>query len=283
MSEVDYNIRTATISDRSRLATLIHFGSHIHQHLDWKSPIEWIGNKPYPLVELNGELLAALACPPELPGFTWIRLFVISNKLNLSRAWRLLWGASIDEFIEIGVSGVAALSLQSWFNEILESSGFRHNDSVIVLISDSSVTLPLPNRKNITIRPMVLEDLTVVVKIDNSAFSLEWRNSPDSLDLAFQQSSIATVAEMDGEIVGYQYSSSSTIGGHLARLAVKPDYQGKGIGYFLVHDVITEFRRLGVKHLTVNTQLSNQSSLALYTRAGFKTTGESYKVYQYIL
>jgi ribosomal protein S18 acetylase RimI-like enzyme len=283
MNVVDYNIRTATISDRSRLANLIHFGSYIHQHLDWKSPLDWIDSKPYPLLELNGELLAALACPPELPDFTWIRLFTISHKLTSSQAWRLLWDAALDELSETGVIGVAALSLQGWFNEILESSGFHHTDSVIVLMSDTSASLPLLNQMDITIRPMVLEDLSVVAKIDNSAFSLEWRNSTYSLDLAFQQSSIATVAEMDGEIVGYQYSTSSTIGGHLARLAVNPDYQGKGIGYFLVHDVIAEFRRMGVKHITVNTQQSNQSSLALYERAGFKTTGESYKVYQYNL
>src|SRR5512139_3623093 len=105
MSEVDYSIRTALISDRSRLANLIHFGSHIHQHLDWKSPLDWIGSKPYPLVELNGGLLAALACPPELPDFTWIRLFAVSNNIPSSQAWELLWGAVIDELTETGVIG----------------------------------------------------------------------------------------------------------------------------------------------------------------------------------
>ena len=39
---------------------------------------------------------------------------------------------------------------------------------------------------------------------------------------------------MGDEIVGYQYSTSSSMGGHLARLAVKKSMQGKGIGYLLV-------------------------------------------------
>jgi [ribosomal protein S18]-alanine N-acetyltransferase len=281
MSEVDYNIRTALISDRSRLANLIHFGSHIHQHLDWKSPLDWIGSRPYPIIELNAGLVAALACPPELPDFTWIRLFAISNHISSSQAWRLLWGAALTELTEAGVIGTAALSLQGWFNDILETSDFRHTDNVIVLMSDNMVSIPLPNQVDISIRPMGLEDLPIVAKIDNSAFSLEWANSIHSLELAFQQSSFTSVAEMDGEIVGYQFSTISTIGGHLARLAVKTDYQGKGIGYCLVYDVLTDFRRRGVLHITVNTQQSNQSSIALYARAGFKTTGESYRVYQY--
>jgi ribosomal protein S18 acetylase RimI-like enzyme len=149
-------------------------------------------------------------------------------------------------------------------------------------MTDNMGCIPLPNRLDLIIRPMGFEDIADVAKIDNSAFSLEWANSIYSLELAFQQSSISSVAEMDGIIVGYQYSTSSTIGGHLARLAVKTDYQGKGIGYCLVHDVLTEFRRKGVLHVTVNTQQSNQSSISLYARAGFKKTGESYRVYQYI-
>jgi ribosomal protein S18 acetylase RimI-like enzyme len=281
MLEVDYNIRTALNSDRSRLANLIHFGSHIHQHLDWKSPLDWIGSKPYPLLERNGGLLAAFACPPELPNFTWIRLLAISNNISLLQAWRLLWDAAIDELSETGVIGVAALSLQGWFNEILEISEFHHTDNVIVFMSDNMESIPRPKRVDILIRPMVLDDLPVVAKIDNTAFTLEWANSIYSLELAFQQSSITSVAEMDGEIVGYQFSTSSTIGGHLARLAVKIDFQGQGIGYCLVHDVLNEFRNKGVKHVTVNTQQSNQSSIALYARAGFRTTGESYRVYQH--
>jgi ribosomal protein S18 acetylase RimI-like enzyme len=283
MTESDLNIRMAINSDRSRLANLIHFGSYIHQHLDWKSPLDWIGRQPYLIMERDGGLLSALACPPELPAITWIRLFAVSTNFTVDRAWKSLWSATVDELSRLGKIQIAALSLQNWFNATLEESNFEHKDDVVVLIWESTATIPTPKFTDIKIRPMHAEDLLTVTELDNSAFDLEWRNSNDSLELAFQQSAIASVAEMGDEIVGYQYTTIGAAGGHLARLAVRPSAQGHGIGYSLVHDVLTQFRKQGVLHVTVNTQNNNTASLALYEKAGFKSTGESYRIYQYIL
>lgn len=282
MNEIGYHIRSVTTSDRSRLANLIHFGPYIHQHLDWKPPLEWIGRKPYLLIEKDGGVLATLACPPDLPDITWIRLFAVSNNIQIENAWNLLWNATRDELSRSGGIRIAALSLQRWFNELLHGSEFEHTDNVIVLMWESMTLYPKPRSTDVIIRPMLLEDLGTIVEIDNSAFGLDWRNSLESLELAFQQSSLASVAEAGAEIVGYQYSTASVMGGHLARLAVKPSMQGKGIGYLLVHDVLQYFKKQGVLRVTVNTQQNNQTSLALYAKAGFSMTGESYRVYQYI-
>jgi ribosomal protein S18 acetylase RimI-like enzyme len=265
------------------LANLIHFGSYIHQHLDWKSPLDWIGKQPYLLIERNGGVVATLACPPEIPEITWVRLFAVSSSITADKAWSLLWVATLDELSRTGNIKVAVLSLQSWFNNILEESQFKHTDDVVVLIAESTITVRDPNPSSLKIRPMLPEDLATIQDIDNSAFGLEWRNSIESLELAFHQSSFSTVVEMGDEIVGYQYSTSSGMGGHLARLAVKVAMQGRGIGYLLVHDVLKYFRQQGVMHVTVNTQHSNVASLALYANAGFKPTGESYRVYQFTI
>jgi len=281
MDEIDYTIRTAMPSDRSRLANLIHFGAYIHQHLDWKPPLDWIGSKPYLLVEKGGDLFATLACPPDLPEITWIRLFAANSLVNVGRAWRLLWEAANEELSQIRKIRVVAISLQSWFNELLEESEFEHSDNVIVLMWERATSFPKPAHASFTIRPMMPEDLEIIEVIDHDAFGLVWKNSLDSLELAFQQSSLASVAEIGDEIVGYQYSTSSAMGGHLARLAVKTSMQGQGIGYLLVHHVLNQFSKQGVRHVTVNTQEKNIASLALYSKAGFSITGESYRVYQH--
>ncbi len=282
MDEIGLHIRNASSSDRSRLANLIHFSPYIHQHLDWKPPLEWIGRTPYLLIEKGGALLAALACPPDLPEMTWIRLFAVSSNLQVMKAWQMLWEAALNELTEGGMNRIAALSLQGWFNEMLEESKFSNTDNVIVLMWERNADFPTPRTAGITIRPMISEDLSTIVAIDNSAFGLEWRNSLEALELAFQQSSLARVAESEEEIVGYQYSTTGMMGGHLARLAVKPSKQGQGIGYFLVHDVLQHFKKQGISQVTVNTQQKNTTSLALYAKAGFTITGESYRVYQYI-
>ncbi len=280
MKEIDYKIRTALLTDRSRLANLIHFGSHIHQHLDWKPALDWIGSKPFLVVEKEGELVATLACPPDLPDITWIRLFAVSSLIKVDQAWEHLWEAAKLEIAQIGKIQVAVISLQGWFNGLLEASKFEHKDNVIVLMWDKSTAIPDPSPSSITIRPMLPEDLETILLIDHEAFGAVWKNSMEALDLAYQQCSLATVAENSGEIVGYQYSTATTMGGHLARLAVKIGMQGKGIGYLLVHQVLNQFKRQGFRHVTVNTQQNNAASLALYSRAGFTLTGESYRVYQ---
>lgn len=281
MDEIDFTIHNASSIDRSRLANLIHFSQYIHQHLDWKSPVEWIGQRPYLLMERKEVLLAALACPPDLPDITWVRLFSVSSSVAVAEAWRWLWQATRDELSSMGKFHVSALSLQSWLNELLEASEFIHTDNVIILLKDSTTPCPRPNPTHASIRAMMPEDLPAVVKIDHAAFGLDWKNSLEALELAFQQASFSRVTEWDDEIVGYQFSTSSTMGGHLARLAVEPHLQGKGIGYLLVHDVLEHFKKQGVMHVTVNTQQKNSASLALYAKAGFKITGESYRVYQY--
>jgi ribosomal protein S18 acetylase RimI-like enzyme len=274
-------IRTAVATDRSRLANLIHFGSYIHQHLDWKPALDWIGSKPYLVAENNGEIVSALACPPDLPDITWIRLFAVGALINCNEAWEALWEAAESELSLLGNMCVEVISLQSWFNSLLEKSSFEHTDNVIVLMWDRIIDLPDPSPENISIRPMLPEDLGTVLTIDHMAFGKVWKNSLESLELAYQQSSLATVAERGDEIVGYQYSTASAMGGHLARLAVKINMQGKGIGYLLVYQMLSQFKKQGFRHVTVNTQQNNLASLALYSKAGFTLTGESYRVYQY--
>jgi ribosomal protein S18 acetylase RimI-like enzyme len=280
MNEIDFKIRTALLADRSRLATLIHFGTYTHQHLDWKPPLDWIGSKPYLVVEHDGDIVATLACPPELPEIAWIRLFAASSLIDVRGAWNSLWKAATKEPELRRNTSIAAISLQGWFNDLLEASGFDYTDDVVVLMWDGSMALPKPTARNISIRAMLPEDLDLIIEIDHDAFETVWKNSTESLTLAYEQSAQATVAEAGDQIVGYQFTTASMMGGHLARLAVKKKMQGKGIGYLLVHQLLYQLSKQGVQHVTVNTQKKNKASLTLYAKAGFNLTGESYRVYQ---
>ena len=130
---------------------------------------------------------------------------------------------------------------------------------------------------------MTFDDLPMVEKIDAAAFGEIWRNSYDSVELSFRQSALATVAEEEAGINGYQISTASPMGGHLARLAVLPENQSRGIGYALVRDTLDQFERRGALRVTVNTQEENLVSLSLYAKLGFRLTGEKYPVYQFDL
>ncbi len=276
------SIRSVTKKDTQLLANLIHFEQHVHRHLDWRPPLEWIGHAPYLVAERNQSILAALACPPDPPNVAWIRLFAVRSDFSPQTAWEELWPEALATLKEISPSvSAAAIPMQSWFRELLELSGFHRTHKVVVLAWRAGVEA-IPHRDiDAFIRPMNLDDLNTVEGIDRVAFGSVWQNTLSCLELAYRQAAIATVAEIDGELVGYQISTATTMGGHLARLAVTPAFQGKGIGYGLLCDMLAQFERRGAYHVTVNTQHDNLSSLSLYQKAGFRKTGEEYPVFQF--
>ena len=277
--------REAHEGDKQNLANLIHFGSHVHRHLDWRTPLEWIGYNPYLILKDGEALVAALACPPDPPNVAWIRLFAGYDAHQVEPAWEILWAAALDYLKQYtGLLKIAAIPLHNWFCDLLEKSEFTSPHKVIVLswMRDQEPETAR-DLHPISIRPMLLDDLPGIEQIDADAFGGVWQNSQSCLEIAFRQSVIATVTEIDGSIAGYQISTATQAGGHLARLAVDPEYQGRGIGYKLVLDMLAQFQRRGAHSVTVNTQHDNLVSLSLYQKAGFVRTGEEYPLFEYDL
>jgi len=280
ISDADLQLRPAVLTDQRGIANLIHFSPHAHRHLDWRSPLDWIGSPPYFVIESLGQVIAALGCPPDPPAVAWVRLFVNSGKIPVQESWKLLWDKTHGELIGNGQMMVAAIVLQEWLEDVLISSGFTTHQSIVMLERDGGSAVELKSTINIFIRAMMPYDLPAVADVDASAFEHLWQNSLPALEKAYPQAVLATVAEMEGSIIGYQISTRNPLGAHLARLAVRPSIQGHGVGFSLVADLIQKAERRGMSHLTVNTQSDNVTSLALYQRMGFHETGERYPVYQ---
>lgn len=283
LTQLELSVRPVTREDRQKLANLIHFEAYVHRHLDWRPPLDWVGFQPYLLAEQKGLVQAALACPPDPPSVAWIRLFAAASSVSLERSWDVLWSETRERLAKDNkLEWVAAIPLHTWFQTLLEESSFNQTHLVVMLSWERGARLPSENiQHDILIRSMNLDDLAAVHEVDAGSFVPVWQNSQDLLELAYRQASFATVAEHQGKLVGYQISTATPMGGHLARLAVLPEVQGQGVGYALVRDTLSQYERRGAQIVTVNTQQDNLASLALYKKAGFHPTGEQYPVYQY--
>ncbi|RPI25657.1 MAG: GNAT family N-acetyltransferase [Chloroflexota bacterium] len=280
VAQIKVSVRTATESDRQPLANLIHFETQVHRHLDWRHPLDWIGRTPYLVAERGQKAVAALAIPPDPTEVAWIRLFAVSSDWSANEAWDVLWPAARSSLEQGDPITIAAIPLQSWFRELLEESYFQLEHNIVLLLWQAGQELPpAKDLPQVTVRPMNFDDLPAVQELDSTAFGPLWRNSLESLELAFQQSALATVAENEEGLVGYQISTANPMGAHLARLAVQPHSQSRGIGYALLRDLLDQFVRRGALRVSVNTQENNSVSLALYEKAGFRPTGEVYPVY----
>jgi ribosomal protein S18 acetylase RimI-like enzyme len=124
-------------------------------------------------------------------------------------------------------------------------------------------------------------DMPAVAQVDLAAFGQFWHNTESALQSARLQCAIATVAEDDSGVIGYQLSTKNPLGAHLARLGVKPEAQGRGVGSVLVSHLIQSLGISRLDRLSVNTQEDNAASLALYKKIGFVRTGEHFPVFVY--
>lgn len=273
-------IRPAVPTDHHRLAEMNRSAFHIHRHLDWREPVSWIGSPPFLLLEDGRQIIGALACPPDPPGVAWLRLFANHGLDPDAETWDPLWETARRELA--GRPGIiaAAITLDKWLPPLLESSGFSTRQQIVMLEYSHQDNHFAGNGSSFVIRPMLTYDLPAVADVDASAFDLLWQNSLESLSNGYKQAALAAVAEADGQVIGYHISTRNSLGMHLARLAVRPGIQGRGVGQALVADLFRQAERRGVHRFTVNTQSDNRASLALYGKIGFRETGERYPVYQ---
>lgn len=279
MTDSTFTIRPATRSDTAQLAILISVQRNLHRHLDWRQSLDWLGTQPFLLLEQDQEILAALACPTDPPGVAWIRLFFARPRIPLQAAWQNLFQAARQVYA--GQDGIqfVALALQPWFGSLLEESGFQHHQDIVVLSWENAPLPPYTPPPDIFLRPIEPADIETIAQIDAQSFEPLWVNSIEGVEHAYQQSAYATLAEKNGQIVGFQISTASMFNAHLARLATLPEQQRQGIGQALVYDLMAHFQDLRTWQVTVNTQSTNQKSLHLYQSMGFILTGEKFPVY----
>jgi ribosomal-protein-alanine N-acetyltransferase len=278
--EVDARVRPAVQTDQRQIGSLIQHSQHIHRHLDWRNPLDWIGSRPYFVLENQEQIVAALACPPDPPQVAWIRLFANSGKIPFEQAWQILWEAARSDLASKGKYLAGGIVLNRWMQDLLCASGFQTHQSIVMLEREDHNPIEMAQLPGISIRQMLTYDLPAVAEVDAQAFDLLWQNSLPALERAYPQATLASVAEMDGRVVGYQISTRNSLGAHLARLAVRPEMQGRSVGRAMVADLVRQAEKRGMFRLTVNTQSDNATSLALYKRTGFRETGEQYPVYQ---
>ena len=278
-AQAHLSVRPATPDDRDQLSRFTYSAPHLHRHLDWRPALDWIGQRPFWILEGEGTILGALACPRDPQPIAWIRLFSFGAPLSGQETWHWLWGRASAELAASGGATAAAIATQHWIEPLLVGEGFGRLDDIVVLSRDIRQADPIAPPSGVRIATMTSGDLQAAAEADAAAFDPLWRNSLEALSRAFLQASYASVAWDGSHVLGYQLSTASPLGTHLARLAVRPEAQRRGLGAALVSDLISHIGDSGSFRLTVNTQARNAASLALYRKLNFELTGERYPVY----
>jgi ribosomal-protein-alanine N-acetyltransferase len=278
MASTSFSLIPASQNHLSEINVLVQSANFFHRHLDWRPVEGWLGSQPFWLLEAHGEIQAALACPPAPSGMYWIRVFASQALLDPRLHWDLLLQKALTSIPFDQGAKLIALPLENWLIRLLKTSQFEQHEEIVVL-EWNYTSAAAPSLPPIQIRPMIIEDVPSIVQIDHVAFEAIWQFSQEDVERAFRTAFYASVAVFEDQIVGYQISTAIHDQAHLARLAVLPSMQNRGIGRLLLNNLFQRVQRTTISNLTVNTQSYNHASLALYKSMGFRPTGERFPLY----
>ncbi|MEL6526869.1 MAG: GNAT family N-acetyltransferase [Chloroflexota bacterium] len=275
-------IRPYQRRDRDDILSLMFYSRYTHTHLDWYKAGQWLDveSNMIRLAFMDGSLVGVLGMSPALNDATWIRLIIVAQGYDPTYVLSDMWEQVRLELADMHLDVTAILAINPWVGRYLPALGFHFEETVITLQRPPQELIPAPDTA-ITLINGYLEDMPQIVAVDHAAFAPPWQMSQSDVRLAQRQAASCTLAIVDDEIVGYEIATRHHKSGHLARIAVHPQAQGKRIGSHLLHHLLSRFIDRGVLSMTVNTQLSNVRSQQLYKRYGFTRNGFDLSVWEY--
>jgi ribosomal-protein-alanine N-acetyltransferase len=83
----------------------------------------------------------------------------------------------------------------------------------------------------------------------------------------------AWVVTLDKEIIGYGIVMLSPGEAHILNICVDPDYQGKGLGRFLLRHLVKKSKQTDIDMVLLEVRRSNVNAQLLYQSEGFHELG----------
>jgi len=115
--------------------------------------------------------------------------------------------------------------------------------------------------------------IDLVTRIDQASFPWLWRNNRAEFDVYLDTPGVEVwLVEADDDPVAYFGVTLFPDWGHLDRIAVVPEQQGRGFGLETLGLAVDTMRTRGARRIGLSTQRSNRRSQRLYERFGFQRT-----------
>lgn len=130
--------------------------------------------------------------------------------------------------------------------------------------------------------PDHIEQFDGLLDLDHQSFPWLWWNSSDEfLDYAGAPGvQIDVGRDESGAIVAYTGTTRFRTWGHLDRIAVAPQLQGRGLGKAALEWAVMSLARSGAKRVGLSTQARNLRSRQLYESYGFRRSpSHDYRIY----
>ncbi|MCF8001433.1 MAG: ribosomal protein S18-alanine N-acetyltransferase [Halanaerobiales bacterium] len=127
----------------------------------------------------------------------------------------------------------------------------------------------------ISLDVMKENDIQKVLKIEREAFSNPWNVKFFKEELRHNAFALYLKAQIEGEIIGYVgcWFKNHANEVHIVNLAVKKEFRRKGIGTYLIKEIIDMSKNLQTDFVTLEVRVTNKAAIKLYQELGFKKAG----------
>ena len=171
---------------------------------------------------------------------------------------------------EAGAPAVISSPLHPGMQRPWIDAGFDPFRELVLMERDLSRSVAEPSHH---IEAGTDEDWASALRIDQRAFSPEWRVGRHGLDDARDATSTTGFLVVRGgdDVAGFAIVGVASSTGYLQRIAVEPDAQGSGFGRSLLRASLAWARGRAARTLLLNTQLDNHGAARLYRSEHFET------------
>ena len=122
--------------------------------------------------------------------------------------------------------------------------------------------------REIIIRPMRIDDLDRVYKLEMKLFPNPWPKSFFKNDLR-SQDTVAFVVEYKGSMIGYSLSTFVNAGFHITNIAVDEKYQRQGVASKLIRKLENIAIENGCHYVYLEVRTNNTVAIGLYKSLGY--------------
>jgi ribosomal-protein-alanine N-acetyltransferase len=118
-------------------------------------------------------------------------------------------------------------------------------------------------------RRSVPDDATAMAEIEALVFPDPW-SKRDFSDLICSESGMCFSAVDNGRVIAYVAGRLIAPEGEIYRVAVRPEYQKRGIGYRLLDYAVKSSRGRGLEVIFLEVRSRNSAAISLYSAYGFE-------------
>ncbi len=218
---------------------------------------------------MHSFLLSQTLNPPS----AWIAGFGL--KWSESRSYLRFWDLQMEVLAEHLVRrGIEFLHYSGndqendWLRGPLLERGFTPF-RLLYAYDKYDYSIPSEGNQEVALRRAELRDIPTLLALEELCFEQLWRYDPPSFLDIMRTHPYFVVAELDGQVVGYQFNALDGEYGYLVRIAVHPAYSGRGIGARLMAEATRFFESVHATRIMLNTQQENTHAHRLYEWFGF--------------